>query len=189
MRLTDLNILLASSSPRRKEILSMLSVNYRVVKVDVEERLYSTPTETAVKNAEQKVLGVKRYLKDNEVALSADTIVVLEGKILGKPTSSKEAVEYLKKLSGKWHTVITGFALLFPDGKLISSFEESRVKFKRLSLEEIKWYVSTGEPLDKAGAYGIQGYGALLIERIDGDFFNVMGLPISRIYDILILES
>ncbi|TCK06442.1 nucleoside triphosphate pyrophosphatase [Phorcysia thermohydrogeniphila] len=189
MRLTDLNILLASSSPRRREILSMVGVNFRVVRAKAEEKLYSTPVETAVKNAEQKVLSVKNELKDGEVALSADTIVVLGDEILGKPESKEEAVEYLKRLSGRWHTVITGFALLFPNGKLISSFEESRVKFKRLSPEEIEWYVSTGEPLDKAGAYGIQGIGALLIERIDGDFFNVMGLPISRIYDILILES
>jgi septum formation protein len=189
MRLTDLNILLASSSPRRKEILSMVGVNFRVVKANAEERLYKTPVETAVKNAERKVLSVKHELRDKEVALSADTIVVLGDEILGKPANKEEAVEYLKRLSGRWHTVITGFALLFPDGRLISSFEESRVKFKRLSLNEIEWYISTGEPLDKAGAYGIQGIGALLIERIDGDFFNVMGLPISRIYDILILES
>ena len=189
MRLTELKVLLASSSPRRREILTMVGINHRVVRAKVEEKLFSTPIETAVRNAELKVLNVKQELREDEVAISADTIVVLGNEILGKPKDREEAIEYLKKLSGRWHTVITGFALLFPNGRLISSYEESKVKFKRLTLEEIEWYISTGEPLDKAGAYGIQGLGALLIEKIDGDFFNVMGLPIGRIYDILILES
>lgn len=183
----QVKIALVSSSPRRREILQMTGFNFRVLKVGVEERTYSSPYETAVKNAESKVLAARGLLAGDEVALAADTIVVLGDRILGKPTSSEEAVEFLKELSGAWHTVITGFALLFGD-KLVSSFDESRVKFKRLTREEIEWYVSTGEPLDKAGAYGVQGKGALFIERIEGDFFNVMGLPVSRIYDILSLE-
>ncbi len=183
----QVKIALISSSPRRREILQMAGFNFRVLKVDVEERAYPSPYETAVKNAESKVLAAKELLADDEVALAADTIVVLGDRILGKPTSPAEAVEFLKRLSGAWHTVITGFALLIRN-RLVSSFDESRVKFKRLTREEIEWYVSTGEPLDKAGAYGVQGKGALLIERIEGDFFNVMGLPISKIYDILSLE-
>lgn len=186
--MNDLRILLASSSPRRREILSMVGLPFRVVKTTVEENLSASPLETAIKNAENKVLSVKYEQKSNEIGLAADTIVVLDEKILGKPENENEAKEFLKQLSGRWHTVITGFSLLFPSGKLVRSYEESRVKFKRLSLSEIKWYISTGEPADKAGAYGIQGIGALFIEKIDGDFFNIMGLPISRIYDILSLE-
>jgi len=188
MRISDIRILLVSSSPRRKEILSMVGLPFRVLKASVEEEILPSPVETAVKNAEKKVLSVKDEQK-KEIALAADTIVVLDGKILGKPKDEREAVEFLKQLSGRWHTVITGFSLRFSDGKLVSSYEESKVKFKRLSLSEVEWYVSTGESLDKAGAYGIQGIGALFIEKIEGDFFNVMGLPISRIYDIISLET
>ena len=183
----SVRIALVSSSPRRREILKMTGFNFRVVKGETEEKLFNTPEETAVKNAELKVLSARELLPE-EVALAADTIVVSGNRILGKPKDREEAVDFLKRLSGTWHRVLTGFALRLPDGKLISSFEESRVKFKRLTLEEIRWYISTGEPLDKAGAYGIQGYGALFIERIEGDFFNVMGLPVGRIYDILKLE-
>ena len=188
MKINDIKILLVSSSPRRREILTMVGIPFRVLKASANEEILPSPIETAVKNAEKKVLSVKDEQKE-EIALAADTIVVLDDKILGKPKSEKEAIEFLKRLSGRWHTVITGFSLRFPDGKLVSSYEESKVKFKRLSLSEIEWYVSTEEPLDKAGAYGIQGIGALFIEKIEGDFFNVMGLPISRIYDIISLET
>ena len=188
MRINDIKILLVSSSPRRREILTMTGIPFRALKTSVEEEVLPSPIETVVKNAERKVLSVKDEQKE-EIALAADTIVVLDDKILGKPKSEKEAIEFLKRLSGRWHTVITGFSLRFPDGKLVSSYEESKVKFKRLSLSEIEWYISTGEPLDKAGAYGIQGIGALFIEEIEGDFSNIMGLPISRIYDIISLET
>ncbi|WP_457678880.1 nucleoside triphosphate pyrophosphatase [Thermovibrio sp.] len=178
---------LASSSPRRREILEMVGFKYRLLKSKAREVLEPTPVLTAVENAKRKLLSVKEEIKDEEVGLAADTIVLLEEEVLGKPSSEEEAIEFLKRLSGRWHTVITGFALLV-SGKLITGYEESGVKFKRLTLEEIKWYVSTGEPLDKAGAYGVQGKGALFIEELRGDFFNVMGLPVSRIYDILQLE-
>jgi len=182
-----IEIALVSSSPRRREILEMVGFNFRVLKVNAVEKEYSSPYETAVKNAESKLLAAKDQIFPGEVGLAADTIVVLGDRILGKPSSREEAVEFLKMLSGFWHTVITGFSLLI-DGRIISSYEESRVKFKRLTREEIEWYVSTDEPLDKAGAYGVQGKGALFVERIEGDFFNVMGLPIGKIYDILSLE-
>jgi len=186
--ITDrVRIALASSSPRRKEILELTGFKFRVLNVSVEEREFETPYETAVKNAEAKVLSGKRLLEPEEVALAADTVVVLDGKVLGKPKGKEEAVEFLKRLSGRWHQVVTGFSLLIGE-RLISSYEEAMVKFKRLSLKEIAWYVSTGEPLDKAGAYGVQGKGALFIERLEGDYFTVMGLPISRVYDILSLE-
>jgi septum formation protein len=180
-------IALVSSSPRRREILRMVGFNFRVVKVEAEEGVESSPSLTAVKNAESKVLAARELIEEGEVGFAADTIVVLDGEVLGKPSDEREAVEFLKRLSGRWHTVITGFALLL-GGRLISGFEEARVKFKRLTLPEIEWYVSTGEPMDKAGAYGIQGKGALFIETLEGDFFTVMGLPVGRIYDILELE-
>jgi len=187
MRVEKVNIALVSSSPRRREILDMVGFNFRVIKVETEEKFEGSPYLTAVKNSELKVLAAKGLINDGEIGLAADTIVVMGDEILGKPKDEEEAREFLKKLSGKWHTVITGFALLI-GGRLISGFEETRVKFKKLTLPEIDWYISTREPLDKAGAYGIQGKGALFIETIDGDFFNVMGLPIGRIYDILELE-
>ncbi|ADU96585.1 maf protein [Thermovibrio ammonificans HB-1] len=178
---------LVSSSPRRREILQMAGFNFRVVKVSVEEELHPSSYKTATLNAEKKVLAAKEQLLPGEVALAADTIVVLGDEILGKPKNSQEARLYLKRLSGRWHKVITGFSLLI-NGRVVTDYEESLVKFKRLTPSEIEWYISTGEPLDKAGAYGIQGKGALFIERIDGDFFTVMGLPVSRIYDILTVE-
>ncbi len=181
-------ILLASASPRRRDILSMAGFDFRIKPVDIEEVVLSSPIETAVENSKRKVLAVKEFLRDEEIALAADTVVVLGDRILGKPKNVEEAVEFLKLLSGRWHTVITAFSFLSSSGHLFSDYEESKVKFKRLSLEEIEWYVSTGEPLDKAGAYGIQGIGALFVEKIDGDFYNVMGLPVGRIYDILIME-
>jgi len=184
---SEIRVVLVSSSPRRREILSMVGIPFRVVKVEVEETEFKNPYETAVKNAERKLKAATALINEEEIGIAADTIVVLGGEILGKPKNEDEAVEILKNLSGRWHTVITGFALKVK-GKIVTSFEESRVKFKRLTREEIEWYVSTGEPLDKAGAYGIQGKGALFIERIEGDFFNVMGLPIGKIYDILSLE-
>jgi septum formation protein len=181
-----IKIALVSSSPRRREILEMVGIPYRVIKKRAEEIISDNPYETAVENSRIKLEAALEEISDNEVGLSADTVVVFGGEILGKPKDESEAVEILKRLSGSWHTVITGFSL-FIDGRVVSSFEESKVKFKRLTKEEIIWYVSTGEPLDKAGAYGVQGKGALLIERIEGDFFNVMGLPISKIYDIISL--
>ena len=183
----SLKIALVSSSPRRREILEMVGFNFRVVKVEAEEKVFPSPYETALENSKLKLEAARELLQPGEVGLSADTIVVLGDEVLGKPSSPEEAVEYLKRLSGSWHTVITGFSLLL-GGRLVSSYEETRVKFKRLTASEIEWYVSTGEPLDKAGAYGVQGKGALFIERIDGDYYNVMGLPVGKIYDILTLE-
>jgi septum formation protein len=187
MLVNKAKIALISSSPRRREILSLTGFSYRVIKVKAEEKLLPSAEKTAVENAERKALAAKELIEPGEVGLAADTIVVLDGEILGKPSSEAEAISYLKRLSGRWHKVITGFALLI-DGRLISGYEEALVKFKRMTLDEIEWYVSTGEPMDKAGAYGIQGKGAIFIEKIDGDFFTVMGLPISRIYDVLALE-
>ncbi|WP_456397203.1 Maf family protein [Desulfurobacterium sp.] len=179
--------LLLSSSPRRREILKMTGIPFRVYSLfSVTEKIYETPLKTAVENAVSKVLAGCEKQEDDELALAADTIVIIDNQVLGKPKDSTEARTFLKLLSGKKHTVITGFAVRLPSGKLIKGYEESGVVFKNLSEDELSWYLNTGEPLDKAGAYGIQGYGALLVKRIEGDFFNVMGLPIAKIYDILL---
>ncbi|SNR62116.1 Maf family protein [Desulfurobacterium atlanticum] len=180
-------LLLLSSSPRRREILSMVGVPFRVFSnFNVEEVMEGDPLKIAVSNALLKLQAGAFFQKKDEIALAADTLVVFEDKIYGKPKDEKEAVEILEELSGNVHTVITGFAMKLPDNRVLKGFDISNVKFKSLSNEEIKWYVGTGEPLDKAGAYGIQGKGALFVERIEGDFFNVMGLPIGKIYDILL---
>ncbi len=181
--------LLVSSSPRRREILRMVRVPFRVLPVNSEEVVLESPYDTAVENAIRKVELAREFQAEDELALSADTIVILDGKVLGKPKDEAEAKVMLEELSGREHRVITGFALRFPNGKVLKGFEESSVRFKSLSREEISWYVNTKEPLDKAGSYGIQGIGALFIERIEGDFFNVMGLPIGKIYDILLLHN
>ncbi|WP_457568952.1 Maf family protein [Desulfurobacterium sp.] len=179
--------LLLSSSPRRREILKMTGIPFRVYSsFSATERIYETPLKTAVENAVSKILAGCEMQESDELALAADTIVVIDNQILGKPKNPEEARTFLKLLSGNEHTVITGFAVRLPSGKIIKGYEESGVVFKDLSEDEISWYLNTGEPFDKAGAYGIQGYGALLIKRIEGDFFNVMGLPIAKIYDILL---
>ncbi|WP_457567555.1 nucleoside triphosphate pyrophosphatase [Desulfurobacterium sp.] len=187
MRNNYSRVLLLSSSPRRAEILKITGIPFRVYSsFKVEEKLYKNPVTTAVKNAVSKVLAGYEVQNHDEIALAADTIVVVNGKILGKPAGTAEAREFLKMLSGKRHTVITGFAVRLPSGEIIKNFEETAVFFRQLSDEEIDWYIKTGEPFDKAGAYGIQGFGAIFIHKIEGDFFNVMGLPIAKIYDILL---
>lgn len=116
-----------------------------------------------------------------EPVLGADTMVALGGELLGKPHDEEQAADMLGRLSGAWHSVFGGICVLWPEKGIDMRFtEETKVKFRNLSSDEIKAYVSTGEPLDKAGAYGIQGYGSLLVERIEGCYFNVMGLPVSR---------
>ncbi len=187
MIVEKVNIALVSSSPRRKEILELVGLKYRVLKGQAQEVLLKDPLETALENSRRKLLSAKDFIQEGEVGLSADTVVVLDGKVLGKPKDFKEAVEFLKRLSGRWHKVITAFSLLI-NGKLISEAVSTEVKFKRLTFDEVYWYVSTGEPMDKAGAYGVQGKGALFIEELRGDFFTVMGLPIGRVYDILSLD-
>ena len=188
MNFDDYTFYLASKSPRRRKLIKLLNIKFKSFSVDLNEELTDGehPVATVKRLAKEKMLLAQKKIKAG-IIITADTIVVLGDEILGKPSSPEEAVEYLKRLSGSWHTVITGFSILL-EGRLISSYEETRVKFKRLTAPEIEWYVSTGEPLDKAGAYGVQGKGALFIERIDGDYYNVMGLPLGKIYDILTLE-
>ena len=173
-------LILASKSPRRKELLSLITKDFMAVSREVDETI---PDDMTPENAVLYLSRIKaeRMMNDNDVIIGADTIVVLEGEILGKPADEEEAFVMLKKLSGKEHSVYTGVTLISPQGKK-SFFKETKVKFYELSDGEISAYIKTGECLDKAGAYGIQGHGSLFVEKIDGDYFNVVGLPVSALY-------
>lgn len=180
----DCQLLLGSKSPRRRELLSQLGIPFRLVDIDVEESI--EPDVSADKVAEQlackKALAYTAGLADNEVLVTADTVVVHDSSVLGKPHSRVEAIGMLHLLSGCTHQVYTGVSLrsnCFSD----SFTERTDVVFKNLSDEEIAYYVDTYRPFDKAGAYGIQEWiGMIGIERIEGCYYNVMGLPVVRLY-------
>ena len=180
-----MKIILASASPRRKELLSMLGMDFEIIPSQKEEIMPAglSPEETVMQLARSKCNEVRELLREGEkdaVIISADTIVWIDGKILGKPSGEKEAFEMLSALSGRTHSVYTGICV-----NSAVSFEKSEVRFAQLSEEEIRAYIATREPMDKAGAYGIQGLGGMFIEHIDGDYFNIMGLPIHRLYLML----
>ena len=182
-----MDIILASKSPRRREILENTKVRFSIKESQIDEtiKLNESPKDTVKRLAYEKALDVA---KNNEDALviGADTVVVIDDKILGKPKDETEAYNMIKLLSGKTHYVITGFALInLSLNKKIVDCQISQVTFKELSEATIKDYIQTKESLDKAGAYGIQGYGGLLVKNIQGDYFNIVGLPISKISDCL----
>ena len=182
-----MEIILASKSPRRREILENTKVRFSIEESQIDEviKLNELPKETVMRLAYEKALDVANRNR-NSLVIGADTIVVINDTILGKPKDDIEAFSMLKLLSGKTHYVITGFDLinLSLDKKIIDC-QVSQVTFKELSEQCIKDYLQTKESLDKAGAYGIQGYGGLLVENIQGDYFNIVGLPISKISDCL----
>lgn len=182
-----MEIILASKSPRRREILENTKVRFSIEESQIDEviKLNELPKETVMRLAYEKALDVANRNR-NSLVIGADTIVVINDTILGKPKDDIEAFSMLKLLSGKTHYVITGFALinLSLDKKIVDC-QVSQVTFKELSEQCIKDYLQTKESLDKAGAYGIQGYGGLLVENIQGDYFNIVGLPISKISDCL----
>ncbi len=174
-------IILASSSPRRRELLTTAGVEFEIAVSDVEEVLNPAlpPDEAAIDVACQKAREVaKNYPRD--CVVGADTIVLLDGAILGKPKDKAQAAEMLWMLSGNTHTVYTGVCVI-KNGKETCFAEATKVEFYKLTKEEIDAYVTSGEPMDKAGAYGIQGLGCVLVKRIEGDFFNVMGFPVARV--------
>jgi septum formation protein len=180
-------IILASKSPRRKQLLKNIGLNFKVVPSNINEDLIhiSSPKKYAEILSLQKAKKVAEKFKD-AIIIGADSIVILKGEIIGKPSSLKNAKEILRKLSGQRHMVITGFTVL--DSKINKSITNSvlsYVTFKKLSEEEINDYVKTGELMDKAGAYAIQEKAGVFIEKIEGDFFNVVGLPIFALCKIL----
>ncbi|WP_080065850.1 Maf family protein [Ruminiclostridium hungatei] len=180
--------ILASASPRRQQLLTQMGLVFEVSPSKVEEvmdwSLESHQVATAL--AKQKCIDIATQTRYNSIVIGADTIVVKEDRLLGKPKDEKEALEMLNSLNGQWHEVVTGVCLCRTDDmKTISEFEVTRVKIANKSQEFLKAYISTKEPFDKAGAYGIQGFGSLLVEKIEGDYFNVMGLPIYRLSRML----
>ena len=182
--LDQFKIILASASPRRFELLKMVGLEFEVRPSHVEE-IYEdhlNPVEYTLANARKKGEKIAASYP-HHIIISADTIVVLNNQILEKPNDEKHAYEILSQLSGKTHEVITGFGILKKDA-VRSVFEHAltRVSFRKLNRDEIYAYIYTGEPFDKAGGYGAQGFGSLLIERVDGCFFNVVGLPLSKLF-------
>ena len=175
-------MILASQSPRRRELLSLITEDFRIIPAKGEEILPEkiTPENAVLTLSEQKADEIFAGNK-GEIIVAADTIVAIDGKILGKPRDEEDAFSMLLTLSGRVHEVFTGVCVIFPNGGKERFFEETKVEFYPLSDSEIAEYIKTGEPMDKAGAYGVQSLGALLVERIDGDFYNVMGLPVEKL--------
>ena len=184
-------VILASGSPRRRELLDQMGIDYEVVVSDVDETSMEdiAPYELVQALARLKAQAVVKAIsaeKEKALVVGADTIVVLENEILGKPANSLEATKMLRKLSGKMHIVYTGVAVVSTQDGLEEVFtEQTNVYMKNMSHDEIEKYVLTHEPLDKAGSYGIQGKGGVFVEKIEGDYFSVVGLPISRLYESL----
>ena len=183
-----MGIILASKSPRRKALLEMLGIGpFRVIPSGNDEILSPglTPEQTVNKLALEKAVTVmgqarEHNIKDDDMIVAADTLVCVDGHFFGKPESERAAMNMLRALSGRKHTVYTGVALV-RGGVTTVSAESTDVYFRDISGFEILKYVKSGDPMDKAGAYGAQGYAAVFIEKIEGDFFNVMGLPLCRL--------
>ena len=184
--LKDLKLVLASGSPRRSELLRAAGIEFTIRVADVDETVLPNelPRDYVVRLSREKAQAVASEIGDGEIVLGADTTVVVLNEIAGKPIDENDARRMLKLLSGKWHEVLTGVSLV-NDGKVISDIALTRVKFAKLSEEEIDWYISTGEAMDKAGAYGIQGYASRFVERIEGSYSNVLGLPVQMVYRMI----
>lgn len=174
-------VILASTSPRRKELMRLLDIPFDIQAKEVDESFDQslTPAEV-VQFLAQKKAKIIAEVNSEAIVIGSDTVVVFGNEIIGKPTGTENAIEILQKLSGKTHHVYTGVAIL--KGEYTAVFYEvTDVTFYALTREEIEWYVNTGEPLDKAGAYGIQGYGSTLVEKINGDYFSIVGLPVAKL--------
>jgi septum formation protein len=180
-----MQLILASSSPRRAELLRSAGFGFEIVPAQVNEDLLPGESAPAYVSrlAEAKAGAVSTRVEPASLILAADTTVVINNRILGKPADSQDAASMLSALSGNWHEVLTGIAIFAADTRRLI-VESTRVRFATLTLDEIRWYVSTGEPLDKAGAYAVQGLGARFVERIEGSYSNVVGLPLERVYQL-----
>lgn len=183
--MSECRVVLASGSPRRRQLLELIGIEHDVQPADIDEsvRARETPARYAERLAREKA-SVVASRDPGRITIAADTTVVVNKKVLGKPENEEDARRMLSMLSGREHTVITAIAVA-RGRKLRSAVEEVRVRFRRLRDDEIDAYIATGEPMDKAGAYGIQGYGATIVECIEGDYFAVMGLPLARLVDLL----
>jgi septum formation protein len=176
-------VVLASASPRRRELLGLIGIPHEVRPANVDEsyRPGETPVEHVERLAREKAVTIDA---PDGVTIGSDTIVVVDGDVLGKPRDREHARAMLERLSGRSHVVMTAVAIRWR-GELRSTVEQVGVTFRALDSDEIERYIDTGEPMDKAGAYGIQGYGATIVDRVDGDYFSVMGLPLNRLVRLL----
>ena len=177
-----MDIVLASQSPRRRELLERLGLPFRTLVPDIDERMDRPlpPAELVAVISAEKARAAQALAGPEAIVIAADTVVALDGAVLGKPAGGADAARMLSALAGRTHHVYTGLTVLRGE-RVRTVSEETAVTFRPLTEREITAYVRTGEPLDKAGAYGIQGYGALLVEGIQGDYYNVMGLPVCRL--------
>ena len=182
-----MKIILASQSPRRKELLERMGIrDFETISPNVDESVFHglPPEELVRRLSAEKAAAVAGRAGEDAIVIAADTVVALEGAVLGKPADELDAFKMLSALSGVRHQVYTGVTVC-RGGEKQTAHEVTDVTFRELSEEEIEHYIATGEPMDKAGAYGIQGYGALLIQGISGDYYNVMGLPVCRLGGML----
>ncbi|MDZ7624315.1 MAG: Maf family protein [Ignavibacteriaceae bacterium] len=185
---TKLPIYLASKSPRRRKLLKQLGINFKSFSVNSSEDFLDGehPVECVKRIAIEKMDIAKKRV-NNSIIITADTIVVLKGKVIGKPTNKIDAIKILSLLSGKVHTVYTGFCVFNQKtNKQLLDYEKTQVEFRKLTKDEIVDYVDGGSPMDKAGAYGIQDdFGAVFVKRINGCYYNVVGLPLTKLYNAL----
>lgn len=179
-----MQLILASQSPRRKELLGLMRVPFLIRVADIDETMdpHSAPFDEVARLSREKALAVEAG--DEDVVVAADTIVVLEGRTLGKPAHRAEAIAMLTALSGRDHQVMTGVTVR-RGSRMLTHTEVTDIHFRPLTQKEITRYVDTGEPMDKAGSYGIQGGAALFVEKLHGDYYNVMGLPLCRLHAML----
>lgn len=184
-----MKIILASASERRKELLSKLADNFSVIISDFDEDSVEFGGDYGnyvIQLSRGKASAVAKKIKDEAVIIACDTIVALDGAVLGKPKDREDAIEMLKRLSGRTHEVFSGLTVLNnKNQEIISDYTKTEVTFSKLTQDEIERYVDSGEPMDKAGAYGVQGYGGVFVERINGCYYSVVGLPINKLKNIL----
>jgi septum formation protein len=183
--MNPLRVILASQSPRRRELLALIGITHEVRPADIDETYF--PGEKPAAHAERLARGKCAVIAEREpdaLVIGSDTIVVVDGDVLGKPADEADAAHMLRRLSGRSHVVVTAVAVSWR-GQTRSAVEEVNVTFHSLSDGDIAAYIATREPMDKAGAYGIQGYGATIVERVDGDYFAVMGLPLQLLVRVL----
>lgn len=181
-----MSIILASKSPRRQELLKLLGLEFTVHTADIDEHMDPSlpPEQEVARVSAEKARAVAKDCAEEDIIISADTIVVIDGQILGKPKSEADAIRMLNLLSGRRHEVMTGLTVL-SGGQSQTQVVRTGIEFRRLTDREIDAYVATGEPMDKAGAYGIQGRASIFVSHLDGDYFCVMGLPVCTLTQML----
>ena len=178
-------LILASSSPRRWELMALTGVPFEVITAEAEEVKTGDPAELVMENARRKARAVAA-LHPGRIVLGADTIVYQDGRALGKPRDEDDAKAMLRRLSGAWHTVYSGVCVIGVDGREDARFDETRVLFSPLDEDTIARYAASGEPMDKAGAYAVQGRGGMFVTRIEGSYSNVIGLPMALTREMLL---